>query len=271
MTILCSVLHVTISSVYWLERFIVTLSDERLQGLLAPRAVRYYVQAGSTNDIAREWLRNGGSDGAVVIADEQISGRGRQGRVWHTPPGVALAVSVILRPPGDWLPHLSMLGALAVLETAAQAGAADVGIKWPNDVQIGGRKVSGVLPEAEWDGDRLLGAVLGIGVNVRTDFRGTELEATAISLETAVGRRLDRAELARDLLARIDFWYGQLGSDALFDVWKGRLTTLGQPVTINDVQGVAEGVDAQGALLVRDVNGILQRVVAGDLVTGWAS
>ena len=248
-----------------------SLSDERLENLLAPRPVRFYAQAGSTNDLGREWLRNGAPDGAVVIADEQISGRGRQGRVWHTPPGVALAVSVILYPSADGLPRLSMLGALAVAELAEQVGAQAVGIKWPNDVQIAGCKVSGVLPEAEWDGGRLLGVVLGIGLNVRTDFSGTELETIAISLETAVGQRLDRAELARDLLARIDFWYSHLESDTLFNAWKRRLSTLGQPVTINDVQGVAEDVDIQGALLVRDTSGMLQRVIAGDLAIGWAS
>lgn len=248
-----------------------SLSDERLKTLLAPRSVRFYPQAGSTNDIAREWLREGAPDGAVVIADEQISGRGRQGRVWHTPPGVALAVSIILRPAVDWLPRLSMLGALAVAELAEQVGAQHVGIKWPNDVQLGGLKVSGVLPEAEWDGSRLLGAVLGIGVNVRTDFTGTELEATATSLEKTVGRRLDRAEVARDLLARIDFWYGELSSNTLFEAWKGRLSTIGQLVTINNIQGTAEAVDEQGALLVRDMNGVLQRVVAGDLAIGWAN
>jgi BirA family biotin operon repressor/biotin-[acetyl-CoA-carboxylase] ligase len=249
----------------------VTLTAERLQTLLAPRPVRFYAQAGSTNDLARQWLRDGAADGSVVIADEQISGRGRQGRVWHTPPGVALAVSIILHPPVDWLPRLSMLGALAVAELAEGVGAQDVGIKWPNDVQINGLKVSGVLPEAEWDGSRLLGVVLGIGVNVRTDFRRTELEATATSLETAFGQQLDRAELARDLLVHVSFWYNQLESDALFAAWKGRLSTLGQPVTINEVQGVAEAVDEQGALLVRDTNGTVRRVVAGDLAIGWAS
>lgn len=248
-----------------------TLSDEHLQTLLAPRAVRFYKQAGSTNDIAREWLREGAPDGAVVIADEQISGRGRQGRVWHTPPGVALALTVVLHPPAEWLPRLSMLGALAVAELAEGIGARSVGIKWPNDVQLNGRKVSGVLPEAEWDGNRLLGAVLGIGVNVRVDFRGTELEATATSLETIAKHRLDRAELAKDLLARIDFWYCRLDTDALFDAWKERLSTIGQAVTINAVQGVAEAVDEHGILLVRDAQGTLQRVVAGDLGTGWVS
>lgn len=245
-----------------------TLSAERLHLLLAPRPVRYYPQAGSTNDLAREWLRHDGPTGAVVIADEQTTGRGRKGRGWHNPPGVALAVSVILKPTPDLLPRLSMLGALAIAELAEAAGARNVGIKWPNDVQITGLKVSGVLPEAEWDGGQLIGAVLGMGINVRTDFSGTELADKAVSLETAVGHRLDRGELVQTLLARIDDWYRQLDSPALMATWRQRLVTLGRPVCIGDVEGVAEAVDEQGALLVRDQTGHLQRVVAGDLVMG---
>ncbi len=245
-----------------------TLSRERLETLLAPRPVRFYEQASSTNDLARDWLRAGASDGAVVIADEQISGRGRQGRTWHTPPGVALAVSVILHPTTDNLPRLSMLGALAIAEMAEQIGAAHVAIKWPNDVQVNGLKVSGVLPEAEWNGSRLAGAVLGMGVNVRVDFRNTELENTAISLETAVGRRLDRAELIAMLLERVDDWYRRLSTPELFEAWQARLSTPGQMVTIGGVHGLAEGVDAQGALLVRSTAGKLERVTAGDLVMG---
>lgn len=245
-----------------------TLSKERLEKLLAHRPLRFYEQAGSTNDLAREWLRADAPDGAVVIADEQVSGRGRQGRTWHTPPGVALAVSVILHPAADHLPHLSMLGALAIAELCEQVGATNVAIKWPNDVQINGLKVSGVLPEAEWDGSRLTGAVLGMGVNVRVDFRHTELENKAISLENAAGRHLDRAELIAMLLERVDDWYGRLNTSQLFKAWQAHLSTPGQIVTIGDVHGLAEGVDAQGALLVRDAAGKLERVVAGDLVMG---
>jgi BirA family transcriptional regulator, biotin operon repressor / biotin---[acetyl-CoA-carboxylase] ligase len=246
----------------------VTLTDDHLQTLLRPRAVRFYERAGSTNDLAREWLRAGAPDGAVVVADEQVAGRGRRGRAWQTPPGAALAVSLILRPPPDLLPRLSMLGALAAAELAEQTGARAVGIKWPNDVQIGGLKLAGVLPEAEWDGSHLLGAVLGIGVNVRIDFRGTELEGQAISLEWAAGARLDRAELVRDLLARVDGWYARLDSAALFEAWQRRLSMIGRIITVGEVQGVAESVDETGALLVRDAQGSLRRVIAGDLVMG---
>src|SRR5690606_4117303 len=132
--------------------------------------LRFYERADSTNDLALAWLREGAPIGAVVIADEQLKGRGRKGRVWHTPPGVALAVSVVLRPPVDALHQVGMVGALAIADVCQQHVPDDVAIKWPNDVQVGGRKVSGILPETAWEADRLLGVVLGMGLNVRVDF-----------------------------------------------------------------------------------------------------
>jgi BirA family biotin operon repressor/biotin-[acetyl-CoA-carboxylase] ligase len=249
-----------------------TLSYERLSPRLHPRPVRFFEQIASTNDEALRWLRAGAPVGAVVIADEQLRGRGRKGRTWHTPPGVALAVSVVLRPPLSALHQVSMLGALAIAELADFTGCQSVSIKWPNDVQVAGRKLCGVLPEAAWDGERLLGVALGMGVNVRVDFGGTPLEQTAISLETALGKALDRVELIDYLLARVDYWAARLNSAGLFTAWRQRLNTIGQVVTVDTggekVQGTAEAVDEQGALLVRDAAGALRRILAGDIGMG---
>ncbi len=248
------------------------LTAEHICLALSPRAARFYQQADSTNEIALEWLREDALTGSVVVADEQLKGRGRKGRTWHTPPGVALAVSVILHPLPETLNRVSMLGALAICELVENLGISNVGIKWPNDVQINGRKVSGVLPENEWDGDKLVGVVLGMGLNVRVDFAGSELENTAINVESALGKPVDRLELLVKLLAGVDKWNALLDSVALYDAWKNRLTTIGQTVTVNSadaiVQGVAEGVDEQGALLVRDKEGVLHRVIAGDIALG---
>lgn len=244
------------------------LSAETIQQRLAPRAVRYYDRVDSTNDLALDWLRAGAPAGAAVIADEQVKGRGRLGRTWHTPPGVALAVSVVLRPEPAHLPQIMMLGALAICDTVAASGVSNAGIKWPNDVQVNGRKICGVLPEAVWDGDSLLGVALGIGLNVRVNFAGTALEHTAASLEPVLGRAVNRLEVLAALLERVDFWYARLGSAALFDAWKSRLTMLGQAVTVNDLHGRAEAVAMDGALLVRDSAGGLHRVLAGDVASG---
>ncbi len=241
-----------------------TLSHDRLTKTLSV-PFRYYECIGSTNDAALDWLEHDAPVGALVIADEQFAGRGRRGKSWQTPPGTALALSVILCPGARWLSRVTMLGGLAVCELAESLGCEDVSIKWPNDVQIAGKKVSGILCEATWSGERLCGAVLGIGINVRTDFQGSELAATATSLESAVGARLDRAQLAGDLTNRILHWQRRIETDALFDNWRSRLNVLGQLVNAGGVAGKALDVTADGALLVIDEFGEQHTSHVGEL------
>ncbi|MBZ0289404.1 MAG: biotin--[acetyl-CoA-carboxylase] ligase, partial [Anaerolineae bacterium] len=205
------------------------LTAENVKGRLAPRWItHFYARVDSTNDMAMALLAEGQTD-HVVIADEQVKGKGRLGRTWYTPPGTALIVSVTLGvTEPKWLSRVTMLGALAIAGMIEGLGVAGVGIKWPNDVQVSGKKVSGVLSEAAWNGNQLRGVVLGMGVNVRIDFSGTELADSAISIEPVLGRNVDRLELLGDLMARIDDWYARIGSDALFDAWKSRLNMLGK-------------------------------------------
>lgn len=242
-----------------------TLSQEALQARLN-RQFKYFDAVDSTNDIAKTWLLQGAPSGSAVIADEQLKGRGRKDRTWHTPAGVALAVSVILRISESHLNRVSLLGALAVYDLAVHVGCEQVGIKWPNDVQVNGKKVSGILPEAVWDGNKLIGVVLGMGVNVRFDFADTELEETAISLETVIRQALDRTLLLDFLLKRIDDWSLNLTSDKLFSTWKSRLNTLNQHVTVDTISGLAVNVDADGALLIQTDDGKIERVLAGDVL-----
>jgi BirA family biotin operon repressor/biotin-[acetyl-CoA-carboxylase] ligase len=247
-------------------------TPEMVQAALHPRPARYFPQVGSTNDLALEWLQQGAPVGAVVIADEQIKGRGRMGRSWYAPPGTALMFSVVLRPSVAEMPRLPMMGAVAVCELMDSMGAEDTSIKWPNDVHLKGRKVCGVLPEAVWTGNSLAGAALGIGLNVRIDFTNTELAGSATSIETAFGHSVDRMELLQALLGWIDHWTTRLSGPELFESWRSRLTTLGQMVSISVadgvVRGIAEAVDNQGGLLVRDSSGRQRRVIAGDIALG---
>lgn len=242
------------------------LLSQRLNG----RPYLYFDTIGSTNSAARDWLTQGAPTGACVIADEQTSGRGRKGRVWQTPPGTALAVSVILRPPPAAIHQVVMLGALAVAETIDGLDSwHKVTVKWPNDVLLDGKKVSGILAEAVWNGAQLEGVVLGIGINVRVDFTGSPLESTAISIESVLDRRVDRTILLAVLLRRVDHWMRHLGTETLFLAWKARLGTLGNTVTVNtadgDLTGLAETVESDGALRVRTPDDTLHRVVAGDI------
>jgi len=241
-----------------------TLSNKILDEAL-DRPFQYHESVDSTNDLAKKWLEDGAQSGSVVIANEQRKGRGRKGRTWHTPPNVALALSIILKPKRDYLPRINIIGALSVYDLAEHVGCTEVGIKWPNDVQINGRKVSGILPEAVWDGDELKGIVLGMGINVRTKFDDPDLTLKATNLELASGKTLNRADLIAHLLKRIDMWYTRIEAEALFVTWKNRLNMLGQRVKIDELEGLAVDVEPDGALLVQDDSKRMKRVLAGDV------
>jgi BirA family biotin operon repressor/biotin-[acetyl-CoA-carboxylase] ligase len=269
------------------------LTADNVKAKLAPRwNAHFYERVDSTNEIAMKHLGQNRditqNAGDVFVADEQVKGKGRLGRTWYTPPGTALIVSVILPvTQREYLPRVTMLGAVAIAEMikglkphplalspydgeGEQDHKWNIGIKWPNDVQLNGKKVSGILSEVAWNGDQLRGVVLGMGVNVRIDFSGTELAETAISIEPALGRTVDRLELLGDLMARIDYWFSRIGSDVLFDAWKSRLNMLGKLVTVQQgtIHGLAEAVDPSGTLMVRDEKDVLHRVIAGDIALG---
>lgn len=229
---------------------------------------KYFASVDSTNDVAQDWLRDGADSLSAVIADEQRKGRGRRGRTWYTPPDVALAVSVILKPSVETASRVSMVGALAVYDLCQHLNIENVGIKWPNDVQINGKKVSGILPEAVWNNDKLLGVILGMGVNVRNQFEG-ELVDIATTLEDASSQTLNRTELIAYLLERVDYWYGLIAKDDLLLAWKARMTTLGQNVVVTgnnqQIVGQAVDTDSDGALLIKIADGSIQPVLAGDV------
>jgi BirA family biotin operon repressor/biotin-[acetyl-CoA-carboxylase] ligase len=244
--------------------------ETKLREVFSGRSVKVFDSIGSTQDVGLAWLRDGAEAGSLVIADRQVSGRGRLGRAWHNPSGVAIAMSVILNPLPENLSQISMLAALSVVDTLEAFAVKGVAIKWPNDIRISGKKVGGILPEAIWEGERLVGVVLGIGLNVTTDFEDSELATLATSIAHALGCPIDRADICRRLVDQIEFWASKLGSTELLATWKNRLETLGEHVVIETPQskiiGYAEKVDPDGALYVRDDKGDLNKVVAGDIV-----
>lgn len=221
--------------------------------------VRYFDSVGSTNDVAREWIRGGVQVGALVVADEQTSGRGRQQRGWVTPTGQAIAMSIILDVQQPLT--LFMIGSVAVAEACASYGAPDVSIKWPNDVLIAGGKVAGILPEVIWQGGDMQGAVLGIGVNVRVDFPD-ELRSKATNLER-LGLRIQRARLIAMIHRGVMKLAGQ-STERIREQWITRLATIGQRVRVGEIVGVAKSVTETGALLIEQADGSIAEVVAGE-------
>lgn len=254
---------------------------------IAGAVVEHYPQLGSTNDLARQRARAGQPEGLVIVADEQTSGRGRLGRGWAAPPASSLLFSLLLRP--SWLAPadafaLTMLAGVALCEAVEQATPLRPALKWPNDLMLPQpgpagpalRKAAGVLSEIELSGGAIEWLVLGIGVNVNWApagvVDGRDLSAVATSVGATLGQPADRLALLRALLQRLDQRYLALRQGqhaALFADWRARLATIGQPVDVRlpsgELHGTAEGVEPNGALLVRDAAGTLHRVLAGDI------
>lgn len=262
------------------------LNTGRVQALLTTtvfgRRLVYRAQIGSTNDLAKELAGAGVPEGTVVVADEQTAGRGRLGRRWLAPAGSALLCSILFRPtlPLRSAPQLTMIASLAAADAVASVAGLDVALKWPNDLVVtsGGssaapdwRKLAGLLTETGVMGERLDFAVVGLGVNVNLPAEMLpEIAPGATSLLAETGRWVDREALLAALLAHIEGRYADLQSGrSPHAEWAARLATLGRRVRATtaggSVEGVAEAVDADGALLLRATDGTLHRLVAGDV------
>jgi BirA family biotin operon repressor/biotin-[acetyl-CoA-carboxylase] ligase len=196
-----------------------------------------YEAVGSTNDVCRGLAGSGAPHGTLVVADEQLKGRGRDGRRWFTPPGSAIAMSLLLRPGGIGrhdLAALNMLGALAVVQALDDLGLA-ASIKWPNDVLLGGGKVAGVLTETTWRGEVLEYVVLGLGVNVGQESVPPEarLDFPAVCIEAQLGRSTGRESLVAAILKHIAAGIKRLGGQGLIPEIEQRLAYLGCEVEIH--------------------------------------
>lgn len=240
--------------------------EKALAGIeLGPR--HYYQRVGSTNDIAEQKITQGTPDLTVILADEQVAGRGRRGRMWHTPRGAALAFSVVILPQAGIvhkgnLSRLTGLGALAVARALRDSFSIRARIKWPNDVLIEDKKVCGVLVESIWKGGQLQGAILGLGVNVdpRALPEPDSLRFPAISLEQAAGKSLARENVLAAVLKKMVGWYPRLDSDAFLQAWEDTLCWRGQHVILSvedepKFQGRMLGLGADGSLRLRDPSG----------------
>ena len=221
---------------------------------------------GSTNDEAKAMARDGAPDLTLVWAREQTAGRGRQGRSWASPRG-NLYLSLVLRPQAKaaTAAQLSFVACIAVGETVAELGAQDIEYKWPNDVLVGGRKISGVLLEAESGGDGLAYLVLGVGINLASSPAQTRYPATSLHGAAPVEAALEA--FARHFLAWYRRWTAE-GFAPIRDAWLARAARLGQTIEVRLPDATLEGVFAElgaGGELMLDTATGRRIVTAGDV------
>lgn len=222
----------------------------------------------STNDEARALGKAGATDGLVILAERQTAGRGRRGAAWFSPPGESLAFSILIRPeePKALWPRLALATGLAVAEGIESLGVS-AGIKWPNDVWIGGKKVCGILVEAGQDF-----VVVGIGINVRASAFPPEVAAIATSLHLESTWNPGLPETLAAIISRFAMRRRQIGA-GFGEVIRGvneRCVLGGKRVSLvlpdGKRTGVVEGIAPGGELLLRDASGALLPLIQADEV-----
>ncbi len=253
------------------------LNESEVKQRLATRIIgaeyRHLPLTHSTQDDVSAAGREGTAEGLTITADEQTRGRGRFRRSWMSPPGASLLVSILLRPSAELLPSLSMICALAVPRAIRRVcPQLDPEIKWPNDILIGGRKVSGILVEVvRGESDEEQFAVAGIGVNVNWDTASIpEIAEASTSLSRETGDEVSRLDLLCALLEEMDALYGDAreGGD-VFGQWRSALVNLGKRVNVSgsdaSFEGLALDVEPGGGLIVQTDDGQQKVVHAGDV------
>ena len=252
-----------------------------LQRLLTTKTfggtVHLLTQTPSTNDEAKALAQRGAPEGTVVLAEHQTRGRGRQGRTFTSPAGVGIYLSLLLRPRMDTarLPQLTLLVAVAVAEAIAEVSALPVRLKWPNDVEMHGKKVAGILTEAVVRIGQPAAVIIGIGINVNTTLEQFPhaLQHRVTSLALTTGHAWSRHQLIARLLAHLERLYDafqQAGVASILERWLHYGRIVGRRVRLSqapaEAPGTVQGLAADGALLVQLADGRLQRVISGDIV-----
>jgi BirA family transcriptional regulator, biotin operon repressor / biotin---[acetyl-CoA-carboxylase] ligase len=240
--------------------------------------IRYYQTTGSTNVQAALWAEKGAPDLSLVVAGEQTAGKGRLGRSWISPPGLSLAFSLVLRPQVLEVPvpsHLSALGALAVCQAFQNQYGLEAQIKWPNDILLGHKKVSGVLPELLWNGNLLQAVVLGIGINLGSALLQEEaLQESQVlfpptALEESLGYAPEPVQLLQAVLVGVLHWRSRLASPDFIQAWQSRLAYNGEWVQVFQGQGSSnQPENHQGKVLGINQDGSLRLLTqAGEIVS----
>jgi BirA family biotin operon repressor/biotin-[acetyl-CoA-carboxylase] ligase len=249
---------------------------QRTENTLFGHSFRYHDEIESTNSEAKALALKGAPEGTVVVAEAQSAGRGRLGRRWTSPAGKGLLFSVVLRPALSMNEAhlLTLVAAAAVAEAIEKHIAARVRIKWPNDLFIDDRKVGGILMEVSGEQDEVDWVVLGIGLNVNTEFSElpVALRRTATSLKMAGGEAVDRSDVLATLLLCLEAHYkaaARGGFDRALSAFRERDYLLSRAISVETRQGPvvgrAAGIDDRGALLVELPHRRIRSFHSGDV------
>lgn len=237
----------------------------------------YLQEVDSTNNYAKMLAADGYPEGTAVVAEQQTAGRGRRGRSWHSRPGEGIYLSLILRPvlPLNEISRVTLAAAVAVVEVLKREARLASGIKWPNDILVNGKKITGILTEAVTDIDGVEYIIVGIGINVNNsaaDFP-QEFRDTATSVREEVKQKVSRIKLLQGLLEYWESNYQQILNgefNIILEKVRSLSLAIGRDVLIDSVNGAVAGraidIDNHGFLMVRDAHGNIHHVMSGEIL-----
>ncbi|WP_341356536.1 biotin--[acetyl-CoA-carboxylase] ligase [Rossellomorea sp. y25] len=247
-----------------------------LQTKTLGRVIHYEESVQSTQRIAHVLAGDGAAEGTLVISDEQTAGRGRLMREWHSSKGTGIWMSLILKPllPPQKAPQFTLITAVAVVQAIEEATDLHPQIKWPNDILIDGKKVTGILTELQAESDKINSIIIGIGMNVNhtKEHFPDELQTIATSLAIEQGDTLSRSEIVQKVLERIEALYSiymKEGFTPIKLLWESYAISIGKKIrarTINGtIEGRALGITDEGVLKIEDTTGTVHQIYSADI------
>ncbi|MEK5381141.1 biotin--[acetyl-CoA-carboxylase] ligase [Niallia sp. FSL W8-0635] len=241
------------------------------------RNIHFEETVESTQNIAQKLALEGAAEGTLVVAEEQLGGRGRLERKWQSPKYKGIWMSLILKPsiPIMKTPQLTLLTAVAVVQGIQEATGVQADIKWPNDLLVNGKKLTGILTEMQADSDRIHSLIIGIGINVNQQLEDfpEELKASATSIYLETNKSWDRAKIIQEIMKQIEklyLLYLEKGFYPIKLLWESYSISLGNKVTANtlngSVFGLAKGITDDGVLLLEDEEGVVHSIYSADIL-----
>ncbi len=218
-----------------------------------------FSEIGSTMNYCRQLAISGEPEGTIVSTEFQNSGRGRFDRTWISPHGANIQMSVLLRPQSEHLPYLNMAASLAICETAEIITNTETSIKWPNDVQINGKKLAGILIESSIKGVNVDYSILGIGINVNMDVeKYSDISQIATSLKNVNKKSIDKDLVMKIVCEKLNYYYSKIKkNESLTETWASKINTIGQNITISfpgtkkaSINGKAKKILSDGSIQI---------------------
>jgi BirA family biotin operon repressor/biotin-[acetyl-CoA-carboxylase] ligase len=254
-------------------------SNEIQLGLMTKslgRTIHYEETVTSTQKIAHKLAYDGANEGTIIVAEEQIAGRGRLDRAWHSPKFTGIWMSIILRPaiPLAQASQLTLLTAVSVAQAIQEVTKLEPEIKWPNDILLGRKKVVGILTELQAEADRINSVIIGIGLNVNQieDDFPEELRGLATSLRIESGGKVNRAELIQAILKKLEKLYEDYLRSGFYPIkllWEAYAISIGKEITASTlkgkINGFAKGITDEGVLMIEDEYGTVHHVYSADI------